>query len=91
MKAGRPTALQDPAALSAIKLTLLVAAISLPLNTIFGLAASWAIAKFEFKGKAQLLIALIDMPFCRVACDLGIDLCVSVWNARMAWTYFGKV
>lgn len=56
------TALQDPAALSAIKLTLLVAAISLPLNTIFGLAASWAIAKFEFKGKA-FLITLIDMPF----------------------------
>ncbi len=55
-------ALQDPAALSAIKLTLLVAGISLPLNTVFGLAASWAIAKFEFKGKA-ILITLIDMPF----------------------------
>ena len=56
------SALQDPAARSAIKLTLLVAAISLPLNTVFGLAASWAIAKFEFKGKA-FLITLIDMPF----------------------------
>lgn len=56
------SALQDPGARSAIKLTLLVAAISLPLNTVFGLAASWAIAKFEFKGKA-FLITLIDMPF----------------------------
>lgn len=55
-------ALQDPAAWSAIKLTLLVAAISLPLNTFFGVVASWAIAKFEFKGKA-LLITLIDLPF----------------------------
>lgn len=54
--------LKDPAAMAAIKLTLLVAAISLPLNTFFGLAASWAIAKFEFKGKA-LLITLIDLPF----------------------------
>lgn len=54
--------LQDPAARAAIKLTLLVAGISLPLNTLFGLAASWAIAKFEFKGKA-FLITLIDLPF----------------------------
>ncbi len=54
--------LQDPAAMAAIKLTLLVAGVSLPLNTFFGLAASWAIAKFEFKGKA-LLITLIDLPF----------------------------
>ncbi|MFO0939182.1 MAG: sulfate ABC transporter permease subunit CysW [Pirellulales bacterium] len=54
--------LQDPAARVAIKLTLLVAGISLPLNSLFGLAASWAIAKFEFKGKA-FLITLIDLPF----------------------------
>ncbi|MDN5871875.1 MAG: sulfate ABC transporter permease subunit CysW [Nitrococcus sp.] len=52
----------DPAALAAIKLTLLVAAIAVPLNLVFGLAASWAIAKFEFKGK-HLLITLIDLPF----------------------------
>jgi len=47
---------------AAIRLTLLVAAIAVPLNVIFGLAASWAIAKFEFKGKA-FLITLIDLPF----------------------------
>lgn len=56
------TALKDPAAWSAIQLTLLVTVISVPLNTMFGLAASWAIAKFEFKGKS-LLLTLIDIPF----------------------------
>ena len=56
------TALTDPDAISAIRLTLIVAAISVPLNTVFGLAASWAIAKFEFAGKS-LLISLIDLPF----------------------------
>ncbi|MCB5203106.1 sulfate ABC transporter permease subunit CysW [Neorhizobium sp. T786] len=55
-------ALAEPDAVSAIKLTLLVAAISVPLNLVFGLAAAWAIAKFEFKGKA-FLITLIDLPF----------------------------
>ncbi|SCX13346.1 Sulfate transport system permease protein CysW [Agrobacterium sp. DSM 25558] len=49
-------------ALSAIRLTLLVAAISVPLNVVFGVAAAWAIAKLEFKGKA-FLITLIDLPF----------------------------
>jgi sulfate/thiosulfate transport system permease protein len=53
---------RDPDALAAIRLTLLVAAIAVPLNAIFGLAASWAIAKFEFRGK-NLLISLIDLPF----------------------------
>ncbi len=47
---------------SAITLTLLTAAISVPLNLVFGVAAAWAIAKFEFRGK-QLLITLIDLPF----------------------------
>lgn len=55
-------ALVDPDALSAIKLTLLAAAISVPLNLVFGVAAAWAIAKFEFRGK-QFLITLIDLPF----------------------------
>jgi sulfate transport system permease protein len=55
-------ALREPDALAAIRLTLLVAAIAVPLNLLFGLAASWAIAKFEFKGKA-FLITLIDLPF----------------------------
>jgi sulfate/thiosulfate transport system permease protein len=55
-------ALVDPEAASAIKLTLLVAAIAVPLNLVFGIAASWAIAKYEFKGKA-FLTTLIDLPF----------------------------
>jgi sulfate transport system permease protein len=54
--------ISDPAAISAIKLTLLAAAIAVPLNLVFGLAASWAIAKFDFRGKS-LLITLIDLPF----------------------------
>jgi sulfate transport system permease protein len=53
---------QDPDAQSAIALTLTVAAIAVPLNVFFGIAASWAIAKFEFSGKS-LLITLIDLPF----------------------------
>ena len=47
---------------AAIRLTLLVAAIAVPLNLVFGVAAAWAIAKFEFRGKS-LLITLIDLPF----------------------------
>ena len=54
--------LADADTRSAIRLTLLVAAISVPLNIIFGISAAWAIAKFEFKGKA-FLITLIDLPF----------------------------
>jgi sulfate transport system permease protein len=52
----------EPVALAAIRLTLLTAAIAVPLNLIFGLAASWAITKFQFPGK-NLLITLIDLPF----------------------------
>ncbi len=55
-------ALVEPDALSAIALTLLTAAIAVPLNLVFGVSAAWAIAKFEFRGK-QLLITLIDLPF----------------------------
>ncbi|WP_180355911.1 sulfate ABC transporter permease subunit CysW [Aliirhizobium smilacinae] len=55
-------ALAEPDAWAAIRLTLTVAAIAVPLNLVFGLAASWAIAKFEFKGKA-FLTTLIDLPF----------------------------
>jgi sulfate transport system permease protein len=53
---------RDPAALAAIKLTLLVAIIAVPVNCVFGLTASWAIAKFNFVGR-NLLITLIDLPF----------------------------
>jgi sulfate/thiosulfate transport system permease protein len=52
----------DPDAISAMKLTLLVAAIAVPLNALFGVAAAWCIAKFEFRGKGTLL-TLIDLPF----------------------------
>jgi sulfate/thiosulfate transport system permease protein len=55
-------ALVHPESWAAIRLTLLVALISVPLNTLFGLAAAWAIAKFEFRGK-PLLITMIDLPF----------------------------
>ncbi len=55
-------ALNEPVALAAVRLTLLVAAISVPLNLVFGIVAAWAIAKFEFRGKS-LLISLIDLPF----------------------------
>jgi len=55
-------ALQGADTLSAIRLTLLTAAIVVPLNTLFGVAAAWAIAKFDFRGK-QILITLIDLPF----------------------------
>ena len=56
------SALSDPEALSAIRLTLFVAAISVSLNLVFGLVAAWAIAKFDFRGKT-FLISLIDLPF----------------------------
>jgi len=55
-------AIFEPDALAAIRLTLLVAAIALPLNLVFGVAAAWAITKFQFRGK-QFLITLIDLPF----------------------------
>jgi sulfate transport system permease protein len=59
---GYWNAITEPDALAAIRLTLLVAAIAVPANVIFGLAASWAIAKFEFPGKS-FLNSLIDLPF----------------------------
>ncbi len=55
-------ALTQPYALAAIRLTLFVAAIAVPLNVLFGVCASWSIAKFEFKGK-RLLLTFIDLPF----------------------------
>jgi len=55
-------ALREPDAMAAIKLTLISAGISVPLNMIFGIAAAWAVGKFEFVGKS-LLVTLIDLPF----------------------------
>jgi sulfate transport system permease protein len=68
-------ALVEPDALAALKLTLLAAAIAVPLNLVFGVAASWAIAKFSFRGKA-LLLTLIDLPFSvsPVVAGLGLVL-----------------
>lgn len=54
--------LRDPVAWSAIRLTLLTAGICVPLNAVFGVAAAWAIAKFDFRGK-NILLTLIDLPF----------------------------
>ncbi len=54
--------LVDPDTISSIKLTLLTAAIVVPVNTVFGICAAWAIARFEFRGKS-LLVTLIDLPF----------------------------
>jgi sulfate/thiosulfate transport system permease protein len=55
-------ALTDPDALAAVRLTLLAAAIAVPMNLVFGIAAAWCIARFEFRGKS-LLVTLIDLPF----------------------------
>jgi sulfate/thiosulfate transport system permease protein len=55
-------AIREPDALSAAKLTLLIASIAVPLNLVFGIAAAWCISKFEFRGK-NVLITLIDLPF----------------------------
>lgn len=68
-------AIRDEDSMAAIKLTLLVTAISTPLNVIFGLAASWAIAKFEFPGK-PLLLTLIDLPFAVSPVVAGLMLVV---------------
>nr|WP_314631140.1 sulfate ABC transporter permease subunit CysW [uncultured Noviherbaspirillum sp.] len=56
------SSITEPDAISAIKLTLLTAVIAVPLNLVFGVAASWAIAKFDFRGKS-ILLTLIDLPF----------------------------
>ncbi len=73
-------ALVDPDTLSAIKLTLLTAVVAVPLNVIFGIAAAWAIAKFQFRGKA-LLTTLIDLPFSVSPVVAGLML-VLVFGSR---------
>jgi sulfate transport system permease protein len=70
----------EPDAIASIRLTLLVAAISVPLNAIFGLAAAWAIAKFEFRGKS-LLLTLIDLPLSLSPVVAGL-VWVLVFGAR---------
>jgi sulfate transport system permease protein len=72
--------LADPLTLSAIKLTLIAAGISVPLNCIFGVAAAWAIAKFDFAGK-NILTTLIDLPFA-VSPVIGGMIYVLVFGAQ---------
>jgi sulfate transport system permease protein len=76
----------EPDAWAAIRLTLLVAAIAVPINAVFGLAAAWAVAKFEFRGKG-LLLALIDLPLSLSPVVAGL-VWVLVFGAR-GW--FGPV
>jgi len=73
-------AIVEPAAIAAIQLTLLTIAIAIPLNTVFGLAAAWAIAKFEFKGK-NFLTTLIDLPFAVSPVVAGL-IFVSLFGVR---------
>lgn len=68
-------AVSDHDALAAIRLTLLTVAISVPLNSVFGVAAAWLLAKYEFRGKS-VIVSLIDLPFCvsPVICGLNFVL-----------------
>ena len=73
-------AFQDPAGQAAIRLTLLVAAIAVPCNLVFGVAAAWAVAKFSFPGKS-ILVSLIDLPFAVSPVIAGL-IYVLVFGAR---------
>jgi len=73
-------ALKEPDALSAVRLTLLTAAVAVPLNALFGLCAAWCLAKFEFRGK-RLLMALVDLPFAISPVVAGL-LFVTLFGAR---------
>jgi sulfate transport system permease protein len=76
-------ALSEPDALSSIKLTLIAAAISLPLNLVFGVAAAWCVAKFEFRGK-QILTTLIDLPFSVSPVIAGLVF-VLIFSTQQGW------
>ena len=76
-------AVTEPAAAHAIKLTLIAAVIAVPCNAIFGLAASWAIAKFQFRGR-QFLITLIDLPIAVSPVIAGLSLML-IFGARGWW------
>lgn len=79
------SAFTDPDALAAIRLTLLTAAVAVPLNTVFGVCAAWAIAKFEFRGK-NILITLIDLPFAVSPVIAGLIFVILFG----AWGFFGE-
>ncbi len=76
-------AITEPAAAHAIQLTLIAALIAVPCNVVFGLAASWAIAKFQFRGR-QLLITLIDLPIAVSPVIAGLSLML-LFGARGWW------
>ena len=76
------TSLANPEGLAAIRLTLTVAAIAVPLNAIFGIAAAWFITKYDFRGKA-LLITLIDLPFS--VSPVVVGLCVVLTFGANTW------
>jgi sulfate transport system permease protein len=76
-------AITEPAAAHAIQLTLIAAGIAVPCNVVFGLAASWAIAKFQFRGR-QLLITLIDLPIAVSPVIAGLSLML-LFGARGWW------
>ncbi|MFO1201208.1 MAG: sulfate ABC transporter permease subunit CysW [Tabrizicola sp.] len=85
LRKGLPEALStlaDPEALSAIRLTLTVAAIAVPLNAIFGVAAAWFITKYDFRGKA-ILLTLIDLPFS--VSPVVVGLCVVLTFGANTW------
>jgi sulfate transport system permease protein len=93
-------AIKDPDALAAIKLTLQVALVAVPLNAAFGLAAAWLISKFEFHGKG-LLVTLIDLPFSLSPVISGLvwvlvfgangwfGPILDQWGVRVIFTYTG--
>ncbi len=76
------SSLDDPEGLSAIRLTLTVAAIAVPLNAIFGVAAAWFITKYDFRGKAVLL-TLIDLPFS--VSPVVVGLCIVLTFGANTW------
>ncbi|QTF57189.1 sulfate ABC transporter permease subunit CysW [Stutzerimonas frequens] len=79
------TAILEPDALAALKLTLLAVGISVPLNLVFGVAAAWCVSKYEFRGKS-LLVTLIDLPFSVSPVIAGL-IYVLLFGAR---GYFGE-
>jgi sulfate transport system permease protein len=79
--------LGDPDAWSAIRLTLLIAAVSVVLNLVFGVIAAWAIAKFEFRGKT-LLISLIDLPFAVSPVVAGLVFVLLFGSQGLAGSWF---
>ncbi len=75
-------ALVHPDTLSAVKLTLLTAVIAVPLNVVFGVAAAWCVAKFNFRGKS-ILTTIIDMPFSVSSSHCRLNVGIDFWYSRL--------